>query len=447
MLNVTALAQRWRCRLRGSITANQFVSEVVGHALLARARFGRRSPAAGLRDLVVAARRTMNASARGRIHRELKPYLTGPSTQIWRDEQIGWARVQAAFGENGRRRALTTSLLLKAPGPNGEKGILYSSFEYNWLKLVKNHDARAVLKEYHLVGATSWSPPDYAVFGNFAGLSDDPIFMGISHATDIDAYRVMRPVIEPVPLMACDWTNPDFYSPKPQNERTIDILMVANWLPFKRHWLLFQALRRMRRDLRVVLVGFAAPGRTEDDVRAEARAFGVRQEIELLSKRNIDQVSALQCDARLSIVCSRREGSCVAPAESLFADTPIALMEDAHIGVTAHVNAQTGMLLAPARMGYQIAEMLEERERFSPRAWAIEHISCHSSSTRLNAQLRDHELSSGRPWTQDIAPLCWRYVPSYVNAADRRRLGSDVEELRERHGVELVDYSGAAPGR
>ncbi len=447
MLNVTAVVQRWRCRIRGSLTANPLVSEFAGRVLLFRARHARHDAAGRLRDLVVAARRTKSPSVRAILHRHFMPYLTGPHTEVWRDEQIGWSRMQADFGENGGRPELSTSLVLKAPGSNGEKGVLYSSFEYNWLKLVMNHDTRSLLSEYYLVGATSWSPPDYAVFGNFAGLSDDPIFMGISNAADTDAYRIMRPVIEPVPLMACDWTNPAFYTPKPRDERTIDILMVANWLPFKRHWLLFQALQRMPRNLRVVLVGFGAPGRTEANVRAEARAFGVRQELELLSNRNIDQVSALQCDARLSIVCSRREGSCVAPAESLFADTPIALMDDAHIGVSAHVNAETGMLIKQSRMSFQLAEMLEEGERFRPRAWAVEHISCDRSSAILNAQLRNHALSTGRPWTQDVATLCWRYVPAYAKEADRARLAPAVESLRERHGVSLVDYTGAAPGK
>jgi hypothetical protein len=308
------------------------------------------------------------------------------------------------------------------------------------MKLVVNHDARAILSEYYLVGATSWSPTDYAVFGNFAGLSDDPVFMGISNVADIQAYQVMRPVVEPVPLMACDWINSDHFAPKPRSERTIDLLMVANWLPFKRHWLLFEALRRMPQDLRVVLVGRNAPGRTEREIREEARAFGVRQELELVTNVNIEQVAALQCDARISLVCSRREGSCVAPAESLFADTPIALMEDAHVGVKAHVNERTGMLLSRSGMAIQLMNMLEQGDRFDPRAWAMEHISCQRSSDLLNAQLRACALRTGRPWTTDIAPLCWRYVPSYVMESDRARLARAVAELRERHGVELIAY-------
>jgi len=444
---MNATWKRLRCRYRGSIATNRMVSEIVARLLAWRARVRGRSENDRLRDLAVACRRTANPRLRHTLHRELKPYLTSDGAQLWRSGRIGWSHAFEDFGEGGKSRAIATSLVLKAPAEGGEKGVLYSSFEYNWLKLVANHDIRAILREYYLVGATSWSPADYAVFGNLAGLSDDPIFMGISNIADTEAYRVMSPAIEPVPLMACDWTNPAFYAPKPRSERTIDILMVANWLPFKRHWLLFQALRNMPRTLRVVLVGRNAPGRTEREILAEARAFGVRQSLELITNVDIQSVTALQCDARVSLVCSRREGSCVAPAESLFADTPIALMEDAHVGVKAHVNVSTGMLLSSARMPAQLTEMLEQGERFAPRTWASAHISCSRSSALLNRQLREHAFRTGRPWTTDIAELCWRYVPSYVKPADRSRLEPAVASLRYKHGVELVAYDSAAPIR
>jgi hypothetical protein len=64
--------------------------------------------------------------------------------------------------------------------------------------------------------------------------------------------------------------------------------MVANFSLFKRHWLLFRALRRMRRDLRVTLIGIPLPGRGERELRAEARAFGVAQDLEILTNANIE---------------------------------------------------------------------------------------------------------------------------------------------------------------
>ena len=240
--------------------------------------------------------------------------------------------------------------------------------------------------------------------------------------------------------MACDWIDPTFYDPKPAAERDIDILMIANFSRFKRHWLLFQALRRMRRGLRVTLIGRAGDGRDASALREEARAFGVKQDLEIVSNVGIDVVTAYQCRAKTGAIFSQREGSCVAVTECFFADTPVAMMDDAHVGSKAYINGRTGVLLSPGDMHRTLSAFIEERERYEPRAWAMEHITCHTSSARLNEILRDHARATGRPWTRDIAPLCWRYVPSYAHPEDDARMQPAVDELRERHGVALAKY-------
>jgi len=302
-------------------------------------------------------------------------------------------------------------------------------------RLLAFHDAAAVLRDYYLVGATSWSPTNFSVLAAFAGLSRDPIFVGISHADDVSRLGLMRPVLEPLPILASDWIHPDDYAPRPHRERSIDILMVAGFCRFKRHWLLFEALREMPRNLRVVLIGREA-------LLDEARAFGVRQDLEVYTNLEHDELAARQCDARISLALSQREGSCVAAAESLFADSPVAMMEDAHIGARAYLNAETGLLLRRKGLARALMRFHEDSERFAPRRWAQEHIACTTTSARLNALLREWSLRNGRPWHKDIAPLCWRYVPRYVVPADRERLLPAVAELRDRHGVAIYEWPG-----
>jgi glycosyltransferase involved in cell wall biosynthesis len=435
---LTSLSMQARARSHGVLTENRLLSEAVGHALILRSRYGRGSDAQRLNDLLIACRRIASPSARERLKRAVALRIEPQCAEEWRRARIGWDRYYREF--NLAQPELHTSLLLKAPGPNGEKGVLYISFEYNLMRLLAHHDARRFFSEYLVMVATSWSPTDYGVFASYAGLSDDPLFAGISNVADIEAYRVMGPAVEPVPLMASDWIDPRFYTPRPHAEREIDILMVANFTRFKRHWLLFRALKRMRPNLRITLVGIPAPDRSADSLRAEARAFGAPQDLEIISNANIDVVTALQCNARTSIVLSKREGSCVATAECLFADTPMGLVHDAHVGSRAYINERTGVLLSERNMARELSAFIEASDTFQPRVWAMENITCGRSSDRLNAQLRDYSLGRGRPWTQDIAPLCWRYVPSYVSADDERRLAPALEELKTRHGVQLKKW-------
>jgi glycosyltransferase involved in cell wall biosynthesis len=371
--------------------------------------------------LAEACRRTSLQSLRNFLQPRVSALLSGPQASIWREQKVGWEPYLADMARFPANE-ISASILLKAPQENGEKGVLYSSFEYNWLKLAQHPKAKEFFARYTLVGASSWSPGNFGVMASMAGLSDSPVFLGVSNASDLDGYRMLSPVIDPVMQLASDWIHPGYYRPKPRQERSIDILMVANWLPFKRHWLLFEALRSLPSHLRVVLIGIAAPGRTEQVLRAEAEAFGVTQKIEFHTNLSIDEVTGFQCDAKLAVVMSHREGSCVVVAESLFADTPVILMEDAVIGSKAYINPQTGALANRSNFPQQIERLLATNPALAPRDWAIKHISCLISSARLNEILRNRSQQEGRPWTTDIAPLCWRHMPRHVDPAEGERL-------------------------
>ena len=430
------LKTRWRARLRGRLVEIRVISEVAGLLMWLRYLMPRGSIESRLSALLLAFRRTRSPLMLDALQRSVHPWLVGRSASEIRTRRVGWSPYEYVRAD----AELPTSLVLKEPRSGGEKGVLYVSFEYNWMRLLAHHDAKRLLAEYFLVGASSWSPTDFAVFGNFAGLSDDPVFMGISNYADVPVYRAFRPVVEPVPILASDWINPAYYDPKPPAGRDIDILMVANWLTFKRHWLLFEALRKMRRTLRVVLVGMGTRLRTEQAVRAEARAFGAPQDIELVTNANIETVSAFQCSAKISVLFSRREGSCVATAESLFAGAPVAMCRKAHVGSKAYINDQTGVLLDERRIAHGLSAFLERRQEFRPREWAMANITCHQSSAKLNALLRDYSLRTGRPWTADITPLCWRYVPSYLDAPTELAMRPAVERLRAEHGITLKKF-------
>lgn len=435
--------KKMMARLSEGVKDSRAVSELIGHVHLFKGSLPHRSNARRLDSLLKAARQIKLSVSRRWLRHQFKPFLTGSKTDVARRERAGWQRCSSEdFGELGNRKALTTSLVLKAPGPRGEKGVLYSSCEYNWMRFLAHHDARAILNEYYLVGATSGAGNDYASMVGFAGLNPDPIFVGVSNLADVEPLCVLRPVIEPLPILASDWVNPDHFKPKPHRDRTIDILMVAAWPRLKRHWLLFEALRRMPRHLRVVLVGRDGRGRHEREIRAEAREFGVTQDLELYTNLEIDEVYALQCDARISAIFTRREGSCVAVPESLFAGSPVAMMQDAYIGSKAYINPQTGVLVRRRGLAKQLQEFLEKSSSYTPRQWAIDNISCTKTSRRLNEMLKWWSLNSGRPWTNDIVPLCWRYVPSYVNPVDKLRLAPVVEQLSKQYGLTLEEFPG-----
>jgi len=77
-------------------------------------------------------------------------------------------------------------------------------------------------------------------------------------------------------------------------------------------------------------------------------------------------------------VLSRREGSCVVVAESMFADTPVALLDNAVIGSRAFINDQTGRFSRRTPTRKRSPRFRPHRRRLSAtRVGRTEHLVHH----------------------------------------------------------------------
>jgi len=330
---------------------------------------------------------------------------------------------------------LTRSIILKAPGQGREKGVLAVYFEYNWLRLLAGvpfEELQRLSNEYELLLIASWSPTDFTVLSLAVAAWPETIWVQPANQLDTDKLAAFSSKIQVLDSLACDWVNPDFYQPKSFAERSIDLLMIANWGEFKRHWDFFAVLTQLPKDLRVVLIGQKEGGRTMATIQQEAHHIGVPQRLEMHESLTIEQVTAMQCDAKVSVLTSRREGGCVAAVESLFAGCALAMREDAHVNSKAHINDQTGALLRPGKVADDLRDLLARAPDLRPREWAIEHISCQRTTEKLNAKFKARAEAEGRPWTKDLVLANWRPHPTFVRVEDRVNLKSVYDSLHTR---------------
>jgi glycosyltransferase involved in cell wall biosynthesis len=298
-------------------------------------------------------------------------------------------------------------------------------------------------ENFDLIASPGWSPTDYALLALAVNAFPGRIYVQSCNYGEVPKLERFHPRVKGLPTIGCDWIDPGRFNPRATADREVDILMVANWAPFKRHWHLFGALRRMPRSLRVTMIGQPERGYTVESVREQARALGVRQDVEFIQSAPIGLVQDYQCNSKVSVILSRREGCCVAVAESLFAGSPVALLRDAYIGPRAYINDQTGTLLRHGRLDRQLSRFLERAGDYRPREWAIEHISCFRSVAKVNALLRAGARAEGRPWTTDLKVPRWQPYPEYVDPEDARELLPVYEELHRRYpdvfGMDLVE--------
>jgi hypothetical protein len=329
---------------------------------------------------------------------------------------------------------LTRSIILKAPGDHGERGVLMVQFEYNWCRLLHGiHDLDALASQYDILWGTSWSPTDYLLLEAILAKTTGEVHVLPSHPSEAAKLQAFHPRIQcPPVLSASDWVNPRFFKPKPHDERSTDFLMVANWAPFKRHFELFSALRKMPAGLRVTLIGQTEGRYTADHIRRMMRLYRVPQQVTLLESLPIDEVTRHQCDSKVALILSRREGSCVAAVEALFAGAALGMREGAHVGSVQYVNRETGAMITGTRTAADLMALLESSAKLRPHEWAAKNISCQVSLEKLNAYLRERASARSLAWSADLAPFHWRPYPTYSDPAALKQLQPAYDDLHRR---------------
>ncbi len=424
---------RWglaaRLKLEDALRYSVVMNEMIASTKALRAKLAR-DPGERLDHLTRSYRLTNRRDLEERLLKQLAPALQGDDRAQWAEARVGWNRYPRAF----HSPELNRTIVLKTPAANGEKGVLLIMLEDNFLKLLAHagEELAYLDQHYDLIASTGWSPTDYAILGLGVNSLSSTFFLQSCNYGEIEKIEKFHPRVKCLTTIACDWVHPGCYHPKPFSEREYDLLMVANWAPFKRHWDFFLGLAELPVNTRIAMIGQPAGKYTIDTVRRQARALGVRQDIEYLDSIPIERVQEFQCNSKASLILSRREGCCVAVVESLFADSPVGLMRNAHIGPKAYIHDETGVLLDSSKMGKQLRDFVERSQSFRARDWASENISCFQSIDKLESQLRDHAIAEGRPWTTGLKMPVWRPFPTYVNSIDAEEMRPAYEELHRR---------------
>jgi len=425
----------WLARRRSLADAlrhHPITGRFVAAALWLRTRLKRQTPTERLVTLARAAHLCPTSPAFDSLCRELRAELDRLDPA-----EIDWGRL-------GKPPAdpcdVPKGVLLKPPQPGGEKGVLHVPFEDQWLRLFRpgQQDRVAELAaDYDLILGPSWSPPPEPALLMAVKFWPGRLYTLLSNHADAVRMRAISEKLVPIPLLASSWADPAAFAPHLGQARDLDVVMLANFAPFKRHWLLFDALRTLPRSYRVLLLGVPLGGRNETDLRREAERFGVGDRFDVIVRPSRDDVARNLARARVSLILSKREGSCVAVAESLFADTPVGLVHGAHVGSTAYINDRTGRMLREGNLAEDVQAFVAEAHTYRPRTWALAHISYRHSTAVLNHLFREQARRDGRPWTRDLEPFAQDLVSIYPAPERAQAMQPHIDAFEARFGLRL----------
>ncbi len=303
---------------------------------------------------------------------------------------------------------LSKSAIIKA-NYGDERGIILVGFEHELDNLLSCRCSDDVLSKYDILFMPTWQPfYSDSLLRALKKASDNLYILPSSENCYYKAFALPN-TFKALPFHASSWVNPNLYYVAPVKD--IDILMVANFSTYKRHYLLFEALRDLPSSLKVVLVGRPLAGRTAKDLIEEARAYGVDGRFELIESATNQEIVDFLARAKLVLGLSGREGSYVSLAEALFAGAAVGVYANAHIGTKSYINPRTGFLYQNDVPLYkQIQQSLDVIETLNPRGWAVENISAHINLQRLNDLMRFKKHKASIPWTVDCSPF---YIQSF----------------------------------
>lgn len=331
---------------------------------------------------------------RRRLHLEHNygdKYLFDPETLI----QLVpvWFRHQKFY--NGR------ILKIKEQTDN-EKGVLLIKFSETFSKLKRDFKVEQILQDYYLVLEPSYSGFCDPEILYFMAYRDHPVVVQAADQPDYDFITRLNSNLIPIRMGSSDWTNDRVFHPL-GIEKKYDIIMVALWGDIKRHYLLFDAVRKMHDPTYKICLCGGEWGRVQRDFEDMAELYGIRDQIDFYEKQPSTEVNKLLNQSKVSILLTLKEGANRALFEGFFADVPGVVLEN-NIGVNKnYFNDQTGVVVPDNKLTEALVALRSGYSSYSPRKWALEHISCEASTRKLEKLLTKIAASKGEKFTGPLA--------------------------------------------
>lgn len=269
------------------------------------------------------------------------------------------------------------------------KGVIFVKFSETFKILATCFNLNELMKQYYIVLEPSWSgycDRDILFFTQFS----DPVFILAAEQDDYRFLQSLNSNVVPVDRGPCDWVNPSLSAPYVDEPKTYDIVMNSNWGKEKRHYVFFEALKKIKKPLKVALIGMPWRGRSIDDVKQLAAYYNLQHQLTYFECIPFEEVMKINAQSKIAVLMSLKEGSNRAIAEALFCNTPGIVLTTHVGGINKNITAETGVHSNETDLAQNIVQLLNNSEKFKTRDWALANISC-DVSTRMVEELIQKE--------------------------------------------------------
>ncbi len=337
----------------------------------------------------------------------LSSFVSSERAQICRDLFI-------SFGADHLVRMKYPKKNLNDPGRQGdlivlkpyigpqEKGVLFIQYDEGVQRFASLFVIEKLAQYYRFVIEPSTSGYQNSMFFLCLGLNTE-VIIEAQYEPDYEYIKGIGNSFNPIRLGAGDWADPALFQDGTDVPKEYDVVMIANWLSWKRHDLFFKSLASIRTHInKVAVIGYPIEGRTLNDVKKECSKYGVDDLVDFFERIPPKQVGEILRKSKTGILLSKDEGANRGIYECFFSGVPIILTSENRGVNRDHVNGMVGLIASDTELPNVIVKMVNEYQSFSPREWALKNTGYVNSTRKLNTYLKELSLAAGEEWTSDI---------------------------------------------
>lgn len=316
-----------------------------------------------------------------------------------------------------------------------EKGVIIIKYTSLFRSIFQLFDINKICERYHLVLEPSWSGYFDLDILSYATL-DCPIFIQALEPWDYEFIKRLSMNLIPVPIGANWWVDHRIFKPLNGEKKEFDVIMIARWINYKRHYRIFEALNNIKKRGKILLAIFIGEplGKNEtnkNDIYQEAKYYDIHRQIELIEKIPQQQINYYLNCSKVNILWSRKEGVNKTSVEGMFAGVPCILRKGFNYGFKyPYINRNTGMFSSESALSDTILKMRDSYRTFSPRHWVMENMSCQKATNILNNAIKEVAIKQGEDWNTDIVTKVNNPNLEYWDEEARQRFYEDYEFLK-----------------
>ena len=240
-------------------------------------------------------------------------------------------------------------LLILSYPVEGKKGVILIKFTDYFKYVFKIFDIKKLAKDYILIVEPSYS--GYYDEDILCLMAEDiPIIIQTPEPVDFNFIQSLSGNFYPIDIGANCWVSKTIFHPIANTEIIYDVIMVAIWADFKRHYHLFKSLKKCGQRLKIALVGKPWP-REIEEIKDEAKYYNVFSQIDFYENLSQQEINILLNQSKVSLLLSKKEGINKSIIEAMYANTPGFYLEGFNYGYKYHyVTPETGGFISPNKL-------------------------------------------------------------------------------------------------